>query len=114
MCEELADRFHAIAVDQRGHGASEYAESYDPREMADDIGEIMVALGLKRAWLVGHSMGALNSYLYAAEHPEAVERLVIVDAGPDTFTPESEAMLRDELAHWGESVFGDPEEAFAG
>jgi esterase len=80
----IADRRHVLALDQRGRGETAWAQDYTAAAMAEDLDAFMLALGLRRAAILGHSMGAGVAYLYAMRHPEAVERLVIVDLGPDT------------------------------
>lgn len=107
----LADEFHVVAVDQRGHGTSDWASTYAAGEMAQDILGIIEELGLDAVRVVGHSMGAVNSYLFAAEHVDRVERLAVVDVSPDTFTAESEGTVREFLDYAAASSFGDPEEA---
>ncbi|MGE0384469.1 MAG: alpha/beta fold hydrolase [Gammaproteobacteria bacterium] len=81
----LADRFHVIAVDQRGHGDSEWARdvSYSSEEMARDAQAVIAALGLTKPLVMGHSMGGRNSLLLALNAPEALRALVVVDIGPE-------------------------------
>jgi pimeloyl-ACP methyl ester carboxylesterase len=78
----LRDRFRVLALDQRGHGDSDHADEYGSRPMVDDLGRFVDALGLERFVLVGSSMGGINAYCYAGAHPERVERLVVIDIGP--------------------------------
>ncbi len=81
---DLARDYRVLAVDQRGHGDSGRAPNgaYGTEEYVGDLERFVAALGLGRFVLVGMSMGGRNSIVYAARHPEAVERLVIVDIGP--------------------------------
>jgi pimeloyl-ACP methyl ester carboxylesterase len=58
-------------------------------------------------------MGGINGYLYTARHPEVVERLVIVDIGPDSITPAAAALWHDALRASAGAVYGEPEEAVA-
>jgi len=80
----LAPR-RVLAPDARGHGDSDRdPERRDPHETGHrDLAALVDALGLPRFALVGHSMGAATAMRYAARHPERIERLVLVDAGPD-------------------------------
>lgn len=82
----LQDRFRLIAVDQRGHGDSDWSESgdYSRDAFVDDLEGFREALGLKTFVLVGHSMGGLNSVAYTVRHPERVRALVLVDVGPES------------------------------
>jgi len=86
VAEPLRDRYHVIALDQRGHGDSEWspAGAYTTEDHAADIAVFVEALGLEKMVLIGLSMGGRNSILYTSLHPETVDRLVIVDIGPET------------------------------
>jgi pimeloyl-ACP methyl ester carboxylesterase len=80
----FAGRYHVIALDQRGHGESEWANppSYASEDFAADLLGVMDALGWSRMALVGHSMGGHNAMSFAAWHPERVSALVVVDSRP--------------------------------
>jgi pimeloyl-ACP methyl ester carboxylesterase len=71
------------ALSQRGHGNSSKPESgFTPADFAADVIAFMDAKGLSRATLVGHSMGSLIAHKVAAEHPDRVEKLVLIGSGP--------------------------------
>ena len=78
----LSSRYRVLALDQRGHGQSEYTPRYSFELMRDDLKNFVDALGLERFSLMGHSMGGLVALLFAEEHPERVQRLAIEDAAP--------------------------------
>ena len=80
----LADRFHVLSLDQRGHGDSDWARDgdYSIEAQQADIDAVVEALGLHGFNLMGHSMGGRNSYVWASRHPGALDSLVIVDTGP--------------------------------
>ena len=82
----LCDRFRVIALDQRGHGDTEWATDgdYSADAYQGDIDAVVDALGLTGLVLIGLSMGGRNAFTYAACHPEKVRALVIVDAAPET------------------------------
>lgn len=107
----MADRFRVLVVDQRGHGETDWADAYSTELMADDIGAFAKALGCERFALLGHSMGAINAYTYAGGHPETLERLVIVDFGPDTTGSASSQVVRANLEAAKDASFADPDEA---
>jgi non-heme chloroperoxidase len=74
----LPARYHAYAVDQRGHGDSERpACCYDIDDFAADAVAFLDAVGLQRAALVGHSGSAFTARRVAVTHPERVARLVL-------------------------------------
>jgi pimeloyl-ACP methyl ester carboxylesterase len=80
----FADRFHVIALDQRGHGESQWADppAYGTDDFTGDLLQVMDAMGWGRAILAGHSMGGHNAMTFAAWHPERVAALVIIDSRP--------------------------------
>jgi esterase len=81
----LQERYRLIALDQRGHGDSDWSAEgdYSRDAFVTDLEGFRQALGLERFILVGHSMGGLNAVAYAARHPERVSCLVLVDVGPE-------------------------------
>jgi pimeloyl-ACP methyl ester carboxylesterase/quercetin dioxygenase-like cupin family protein len=78
----LLAREHTVIVpDLRGAGDSSKPESgYDKKNMAVDIHELTSSLGLNRVSMVGHDIGLMVAYAYAAQFPQATERLVLMDA----------------------------------
>ena len=81
----FADRYRIIALDQRGHGDSDWASDgdYSPETQQKDIEAFVNSLGIQKFVLMGLSMGGRNSFTYAANNPDRVEALIIVDAGPE-------------------------------
>jgi pimeloyl-ACP methyl ester carboxylesterase len=105
----FASRFRVIRVDARGHGRSETPMT--PFRQCDDIAELLGALGIRRAALVGLSMGAGAATDTALEHPHLVSRLVVCGAGTNepVFTDPwmldiqrqmAEAEARRDAAAW--------------
>lgn len=82
VAEHLGDRHHLFAVDQRGHGASDRADAYSFRLMAEDVWHLADGLGLDRVTLIGHSMGGLVALVAAQLRPERVAALVVEEAPP--------------------------------
>jgi pimeloyl-ACP methyl ester carboxylesterase len=84
VCLALANRFHCIALDQRGHGDSEwsYEGHYAPEHHCKDIKALAAHLDWDRFSLIGMSMGGLNAISYAAERSDHLSALVCVDVGP--------------------------------
>jgi len=80
----FADRFRVVALDQRGHGESDWPRSpaYGTEDFAADLLALMDRLGWERMALVGHSMGGHNAMAFAAWYPARVSALVIVDSRP--------------------------------
>lgn len=78
----LESRYRLLALDQRGHGASDQpASGYALRDLAEDVVALMDELGIRRATIVGHSMGSLVAQQVGLIAPERVERLVLIGSG---------------------------------
>jgi pimeloyl-ACP methyl ester carboxylesterase len=84
FAEVMRESYHVYALDQRGHGESGYAsDGYARDRFVEDLAAFVDALGLDRFTLAGLSMGGWHSMLYTADHPDRVERIVMVDIGPE-------------------------------
>jgi pimeloyl-ACP methyl ester carboxylesterase len=110
LARAMNDRYRVLALDQRGHGESDWATEYSVESMVSDVDAFVRALGLKQFALLGLSMGGRNAYHYAAKHPAEVERLVIVDIGPEIPTAGSQRIRTGVEAA---DVFDTAEEALA-
>lgn len=81
----LADRYHVVAVDQRGHGDTEWPRDgvATRQDMAGDAKAIIEQLGLVKPIVMGHSMGGIVTMTLLSAHPGIASRAVIVDVGPE-------------------------------
>ncbi|MFK4087145.1 alpha/beta fold hydrolase [Kribbella sp. NPDC020789] len=79
---ELAQRWHVLVPDQRGHGETGPAAEYSFELLAEDLGQFLDEHQLATPVLVGHSMGAVAAYLHAARRPERVSALVVAEPPP--------------------------------
>lgn len=95
VAHALCDRYHILALDQRGRGDSDWAPdgNYFTEAYVSDLEQFVGQLRLDRCILVGHSMGGANTIVYAARHPEKVAAAVIEDMGPRAANP-SQGMMR--------------------
>jgi haloacetate dehalogenase len=88
VAPHLAERFTVIATDLRGYGDSAKPEggedhvNYSKRAMAADQVAVMRALGYERFRVVAHDRGARVAHRMALDHPQAVEKLVLIDIAP--------------------------------
>ena len=81
----LAQKYRVLALDQRGHGDSEWARDvvYSNHEMSLDAEAFIGAMGLERPVLIGHSMGGRNAMLLIRRNQALLRAAVIVDVGPE-------------------------------
>jgi pimeloyl-ACP methyl ester carboxylesterase len=81
LIPELAKTHTVVAPDLRGFGqSSKPAKGYDKKTMAQDIHALALSLEIKSAIIVGHDIGLMVAYAYAAQYPNEVERVVLMDA----------------------------------
>jgi esterase len=85
VCLMLRGLYHCVALDQRGHGDSEWEPTadYSFESQIRDIEGFVQKLGLVRPLLVGHSMGGFAAMGYAMRHAAKMAGLVLVDVGPE-------------------------------
>jgi pimeloyl-ACP methyl ester carboxylesterase len=77
----LADRHVVIAPDLRGAGSSSKPDSgYEKKILAEDIHALVKSLGYPKVKIVGHDIGLMVAYAYAAQYPDEVESIVLMDA----------------------------------
>jgi len=113
VSREFSDRYHVLALDQRGRGDSDWDPegNYFTEAYVSDLEQFIEQLKLDKFVLVGHSMGGANTMVYAFRHPEKVVAAVVEDMGPRPSTP-SAGMMRiarelegtpQEFASWAEA-----------
>ena len=92
--QAMADTYHVLALDQRGHGDPSWAPdgNYAPESSVNDIAGFITALHLAPTAVIGHSMGGRHAAMVAADHPDKVRKVVIVDTAAE-FPP---AMRRQQ------------------
>ncbi|MFI1654584.1 alpha/beta fold hydrolase [Streptomyces sp. NPDC020472] len=101
LARDLSRRHRVVAVDQRGHGASERLPRDAGRAayVADAVA-VIEQLGLRQPVLVGQSLGGHTAMLTAAAHPRLVRALVLVEAGPGGPNPNVQAEIGGWLDSW--------------
>ncbi|NML46071.1 alpha/beta hydrolase [Ramlibacter sp. G-1-2-2] len=105
VAPELAQTFHVVMLDLRGYGdsgrpaAGERNASYSKREMARDALHAMRTLGHERFQVLAHDRGARVAHRLALDHPQAVERMLLLDIAPTLamYRNTTEAFAR---AYW--------------
>jgi pimeloyl-ACP methyl ester carboxylesterase len=81
LMAELAATHRVVAPDLRGAGGSDKPDTgYDKKTMAQDVHALVQSLGAKQITIVGHDIGLMVAYAYAAQFPQETERVVLMDA----------------------------------
>ena len=98
---QFKNHYHIIALDQRGHGESQWSQeaAYSMDAHFSDLARFTEMLDLDDLVLIGHSMGGRNALFYAACIPEKVHRLILVDSRPAN-SPASRDALQQLLVNF--------------
>lgn len=103
----LARTHTVIAPDLRGYGESDKPETgYELHTMAEDIRQLVRQLGMESVSLVGHDLGGLVAYVYAAQYMDQVVRLGIMEA-PIVGVP-SLTIERVVASYWHIGLYAHP------
>lgn len=80
MMPALKENYTVIAVDYRGMGTSARPDSgYDKKTIAGDLAALVKSLGYDKVYVAGHDIGAQVAFSLAANYPDLVEKLVMID-----------------------------------
>jgi haloacetate dehalogenase len=103
----LAERCTVVSADLRGYGDSSKPTSdpehavYSKRASADDMVEVMAALGFARFMVAGHDRGGRVAHRLALDHPERVERMAVLDIVPTrTVFRATDQAIATGYYHW--------------
>ena len=113
LIDRLGASRRVIAVDQRGHGRSEWTRSYRVADMAADAIALIEQLDVAPVPIVGHSMGAMVALVVAARRPELVDRIVLIDIVPESLTTEFARQMPEMFAAMAQSSYATVDEATA-
>ena len=107
LAVDLARDHTVVVPDLRGMGLSSHPEGgYDKRTQAADVRSVLTQLAIDRAAIVGHDIGTMVAYAYAARYPGRTEKLVVMDA-PVPGIPPWDEIVRSPLL-W-QFDFGGPD-----
>ena len=100
LFDEFGRDYTIIAPDMRGLGqSSRPTTGYDKKTMAADLHELARGLGYQNITLVGHDIGLMVAYAYAAQYPREVEKLALLEAPMEQRPAETKAELKKFFAH---------------
>jgi pimeloyl-ACP methyl ester carboxylesterase len=107
LAAELAQDYTVVVPDLRGMGLfSHPAGGYDKKTQAADIRAVLSRLGLDHSAIIGHDIGTMVAYAYAARYPDKTDKLVVMDAPVPGIPPWDEIVRGPALWHFD---FGGPD-----
>jgi pimeloyl-ACP methyl ester carboxylesterase len=92
--KKLAEYYRVILVDQRNHGHSDWSNDFSYELMSEDLLELFQDLDLKKAILIGHSMGGKTAIRFAQTHENLLDKLIVVDIGVKQYPMHHQEILK--------------------
>lgn len=80
-------------VDQRNHGRSFWSSAFDYSILAEDLKAYLDHHEIKNCTILGHSMGGKTAMVFASQHPECINQLMVADIAPKTYNPHHQQIL---------------------
>jgi pimeloyl-ACP methyl ester carboxylesterase len=107
LAADLARDHTVVVPDLRGMGlSSKPSGGYDKRTQAADVRSVLIKLGLDGAVIVGHDIGTMVAYAYAARYRDKTEKLIVMDAPVPGIPPWDSIVRLPALWHFD---FGGPD-----
>ena len=85
IARRIGQNYKVYLPDARNHGRSPHSDTFNTRVLKEDLAQFISDRALENVKLIGHSLGGKVAMLYALEHPENVEKLVVVDIAPKSY-----------------------------
>lgn len=95
VAKKLSAHYRVYAIDQRNHGRSPQSEQHRYEDLKNDLADFFDQQKIEKAILIGHSMGGKTAMCFAADYPERIEKLVVVDIAPKDYF-----LLNDESQYY--------------
>jgi len=93
--KKLSSRFKVYMIDQRNHGRSPNSQEFNYEVLKNDLADFFDQHNIEKAILMGHSMGGKTAMSFAADYPERIEKLIVVDIAPKDYF-----LLKDESQYF--------------
>jgi 3-oxoadipate enol-lactonase len=83
----LRSGFRVIAYEIRGHNRTNMGRvaAYAMHDLVDDLYRLLEHLNIKKCSIIGHSIGGIIASMYAAQYPENVDAIVMINSSPEKF-----------------------------
>ena len=95
VAKKLSSKFQIFSIDQRNHGRSPNSEEHTFEAMKNDLAGFFDQHKIGKAIVMGHSMGGKTAMSFAADYPEHIEKLIVVDIAPKDYF-----LLNDESQYY--------------
>lgn len=95
VAKKLSSEYQVYLIDQRNHGRSPNSDEHSYEAMKNDLAEFFEQHKIWKATVIGHSMGGKTAMSFAADYPEHIEKLVVVDIAPKDYF-----LLNDESQYY--------------
>ena len=89
----LAEKNTVYLIDLRNHGKSPHSESFSYLDMVKDVAELIEDESLEKVSILGHSMGGKTAMTFAAEFPQYLDKLIVVDIAPKKYAPHHKEII---------------------
>jgi len=93
--KKLSSRFKVYMIDQRNHGRSPNSPDHSYEALTSDLASFFDQRQIEKAIVMGHSMGGKTAMSFAADYPERIEKLIVVDIAPKDYF-----LLNDESQYF--------------
>jgi pimeloyl-ACP methyl ester carboxylesterase len=86
----LKSGFRVISYEIRGHYRTDIGKirAYAMQDLVNDLFELLEHLNIKKSTIIGHSIGGIIASMYAAQHPDNVDAIVLINSSPKKFEEE--------------------------
>lgn len=100
VVKQLGKHYRLIIFDNRGCGrTTNYTEAFTIKDLAEDANALLAYLDIKKANVIGHSMGGMIAQELALTHPEIIENLILASSSPH-MSEEADKVLNELYALW--------------
>lgn len=97
IAKKLEGEFTVITPDFRNHGQSPHTPTHTYEDMTNDLEFLFTSLNIKKASILGHSMGGKVAMMFAAYFPEKIDNLIVADISPKSYqTGDSQISQSEE------------------
>ena len=93
LANKFSMNYEVHLIDQRNHGRSFHSDDFNYEVMVEDLLRYIKFHNLEKVNIIGHSMGGKVAMLFATEHPEKMNKLIIADIGPKFYPSHHDSIL---------------------